>query len=64
MVFTLEVYLLKPSSHNILLKTEFNNQTWKTTNTALNLSVDVAKSPIKKSELHPKAYILCFCIMA
>lgn len=48
----------------MLSKTEFNTHTSNYTNTALNLTVCLTKSLIKKPELHPKAYILCFCIIA
>lgn len=48
----------------MLFKTESNYQTLNYTNTALNLTVYLTKSSIKKPELHPKAYILFFCIMA
>lgn len=48
----------------MLFTTQFNNQTLNSTNTALNLTVYLNKTPIKKPELHPKAYILCFCIRA
>lgn len=45
-------------SHKIIFKTEFNNHTFNYTNTALNLTVCLTKS------VHPKGYILCFCLIA
>lgn len=54
----------EPYSHNVIFKTEFNNHTLNYTNTALNLTVCLIKSLIKKPELHLKDYILCFCIIA